>query len=58
MTNIIVIAVIVLVVGSATAYVIRAKRKGKKCIGCPSGTSCKASSCQQCQCNCHQYGKK
>ena len=33
MTNIIVIAVIVLVVGSAAAYVIRAKRNGKRTVG-------------------------
>ena len=52
MTNIIVIAVIVLTVGSAAAYVIRAKRNGKKCIGCPSGSSCK-----ECGCGC-QTNKK
>ena len=52
MTNIIVIAVIVLVVGSAAAYVVRAKRNGKKCIGCPSG-----SSCEECGCGCQKTKK-
>ncbi len=36
------IAVIVLVVGGATAYIIKAKKSGKKCIGCPDACSCGA----------------
>ncbi len=42
LTDIIVIAVIVLVVGSALAYIIKAKKSGKKCIGCPDSCSCSA----------------
>ena len=46
MTDILAIAVIVLVVGGATAYIIRAKKSGKKCIGCPdSGTCGKGAAC-------------
>lgn len=33
----IVLAVILLIVGLAAFYVIREKRRGTKCIGCPSG---------------------
>ncbi len=33
----IVIAVILIVVGLAAGYVIKAKKSGKKCIGCPDG---------------------
>ena len=36
----IVIAVIALVVGGAIAYIIKAKKSGKKCIGCPDSGSC------------------
>ena len=36
----VVIGVIVLLVGAAVAYIIREKRKGKKCIGCPYCSSC------------------
>ena len=36
----IVIAVIVLVVGGAIAYIVKAKKSGKKCIGCPDSGSC------------------
>ena len=40
LTNIIALAVILLVVGSAAFYIIRAKKKGNKCIGCPYGRTC------------------
>ena len=44
MENIIIIAVLVLVVGGALAYIIKAKKSGQKCIGCPyagkEGCSC------------------
>lgn len=36
----IVIAVIVLIAGAAVWYICRAKKKGRKCIGCPNGGSC------------------
>lgn len=36
----IVIAVIVLIVGGAVAYIIKAKKSGKKCIGCPDSGTC------------------
>ncbi len=40
------IAVIVLILAAAIAYIIRQKKKGAKCIGCPAG--CKA--CLECSC--------
>ena len=36
----IVIAVIVLIIGAASAYIIKAKKSGKKCIGCPNSGIC------------------
>ena len=38
--DIIAIAAIVLVIGGAIAYIIKAKKSGKKCIGCPDGCCC------------------
>ena len=38
--DIIVIAVIALILGLAVFYIIKAKKSGKKCIGCPDGASC------------------
>ena len=37
MENAILIIVILLILGLASWYVIRAKKNGKKCIGCPDG---------------------
>lgn len=61
--DIIVIAVILLIIGGATAYIIKAKKSEKKCIGCPDGCSCSAKkkgdssdSCGSC-CNCHSEDK-
>lgn len=51
LTDIIVIAVIVLIVGAAVAYIIKAKRKGQKCIGCPYSASCPSSK-GGCDCGC------
>lgn len=49
----IVIAVIAAVIGLAAFYVYKAKKSGKKCIGCPDG-GC-SSECGSCSCGC---GKK
>lgn len=49
------IGVIALIVGAATLYIIKAKRSGKKCIGCPDSSSCSgkcSGSCQSCSCAC------
>ncbi len=43
--DMIVIAVIALAVGGAAIYLIRAKKRGQKCAGCPySGSCCSCSS--------------
>ena len=42
MENAIVIAVLVVVLGLAVWYVYKAKKKGKKCIGCPYCDACTA----------------
>ncbi len=43
MGEVIAIVLIVLAVGGAIFYVIKAKKSGKKCIGCPDGCSCNGS---------------
>lgn len=39
-TEIIAIVILALVVGGAIAYIIKAKKSGRKCIGCPDGCNC------------------
>ena len=48
MENIIIIAIIVVIVGVAALYVYKAKKNGKKCIGCPDSNSCGGN----CGCGC------
>lgn len=45
-----VIGVVVLIIGGAVAYIIKAKKSGKKCIGCPDSDKCQGS-CQGCKCH-------
>ena len=40
MDNIIIIAVVLVILCLAGFYVYKAKKKGKKCIGCPYSGSC------------------
>ncbi len=46
--NIIIIAIVLAIVGLAAFYIIKAKKSGKKCIGCPDSGSCCSSQCSQC----------
>lgn len=47
MIDAIIIIAIVLIVGGASFYLIRAKKRGQKCIGCPYAKECGGS----CNCN-------
>ena len=47
MKNLIVIAIIIAILGLAIGYIIKQKKKGTKCIGCPSGGKC--SCCSDCE---------
>lgn len=51
MTNLIIIAVVAVIVGSAVAYIIKEKKRGTVCIGCPSAGTC-SGHCSGCT-GCH-----
>ncbi len=40
METVFTVALIVLIIGGAVFYILREKKKGKKCIGCPYSASC------------------
>ena len=40
MTDAIIIAIVLVIVAAALTYIIRAKKRGVKCIGCPHGGKC------------------
>ena len=48
--NLIIVAVVLIVLGGVVFYIVREKKKGSKCIGCPHGKSC-ASCCGGCASN-------
>ena len=47
--EIIALIIIILVVAGASYYIIRAKKKGQKCIGCPYAKQCqkKKKNCEK-----------
>lgn len=51
------LGVLLLILVVAVIYVIRAKKSGKKCIGCPDGSCCSSAKTQKgeespCSCCC------
>lgn len=40
MENYIVLAVLALLIGLAVLFIVKEKKKGKKCIGCPYADQC------------------
>lgn len=56
MIDIIVIAIIAAIVACAAIYVYKAKKSGRRCIGCSSSGSCSAKSCGGCSCGCSCCG--
>lgn len=58
MANFIIGAIVVLIVGSAIAYIIKAKKSGAKCIGCPSGGCCSGNETCACDCGCQTENNK
>ena len=62
MSEIIALIAISLIICGASAYIIKAKKSGKKCIGCPDSASCSAKKCngrcQSCSCKCTSQGEE
>ncbi|MBQ4333106.1 MAG: FeoB-associated Cys-rich membrane protein [Clostridia bacterium] len=50
----IIVAVLLLVVGVAVWYVVKSKKSGKKCIGCPDGCCPNRGDGSSCTCGCHK----
>lgn len=40
MGNIIAAGIIIIILGSAITYIVKAKKSGVHCIGCPTGSTC------------------
>ena len=47
MTDVILVGILLGIVGGAVFYIVKEKKKGIKCIGCPSAGSCgRKTGCQ------------
>ncbi|MBR6551955.1 MAG: FeoB-associated Cys-rich membrane protein [Clostridia bacterium] len=46
MENYIIIILLVAVLSAAIGYVVKAKKRGEKCIGCPHSKTCNSGNCQ------------
>lgn len=52
MENLIVVGVLLVLVGVAVLYMWKERKKGTRCIGCPSAGHCSAKGCgQECRKN-------
>ncbi len=53
MTDIIIGLIVAVIIGGAMTYIIKAKRRGVKCIGCPTAGSCGVQGeHEHCHCGC------
>ena len=48
MEDLILVLLLVLILGGAALYIYKAKKKGRKCIGCPDSSAC-SGNCGNCQ---------
>ena len=53
MENVVIILIVALILGAAGGYVWKAKKSGKKCIGCPDSGAC-SGNCSGCSCGCSE----
>lgn len=47
MENIIIITILIAIICLAVGYIIKSKKSGKKCIGCPDCSAC-SQKCENC----------
>ena len=45
MTDLIVIGILIIVIGASVVYIVKEKKRGIKCIGCPHAGNCPGRNC-------------
>lgn len=53
MENYIILGVIAVILAAAIGYIVKKKKSGAHCIGCPDGGSC-SHGCGGCSCHSHK----
>ena len=58
MADLLVTGILLLIIGAAAVYIWKAKKRGVKCIGCPSAGKCSGKEGHTvCSCGCHSAEK-
>lgn len=57
LTDILIAVVLLAVIGAAAVYIIKEKKSGARCIGCPDSKTC-AHKCAGCTGNCPSAQKE
>ncbi len=57
-TNIVIILILIVILGSACLYIVKAKRNGEKCIGCPMSKQCSTKNHKETECTCGCHSEK
>ena len=55
MENYIIAGILIFIVGAVIFYLVREKKKGVKCIGCPHAKQCKHKSSDKCGGECMDH---
>ena len=55
MADVIVVGILVLIVGIAIVYIVKEKKKGVKCIGCPAAGNCPSRNGGHSGCSCGSH---
>ena len=57
MENILIIAILLVIISCAVAYVVKEKKNGVKCIGCPNAKTCAMAQRKKCNGMCDRENK-
>ena len=49
MADLIVIGILLIIIGAAITHIVKAKKSGVKCIGCPAGGKCSCKKDKSCK---------
>lgn len=52
MENLIITGILLVIMGAAILYIRKEKKKGTRCIGCPSAGHCSSNGCGKAKENC------
>ena len=54
MASVIVAVVMLIIIGAAIAYIVKEKKKGTVCIGCPHAGTCASKNSNDSGCSCEK----